>query len=292
MNKSLLDISAKIDRNTVDAIETINSVANTLDLSFFIVGAIARDLLLEHVYNISPYRATLDIDLGVRVSQWDHFERLKRELIKTERFKERRELNRLEYLDNLFIDLIPFGPIADPGSLVSWPPRGDIVMNVLGFDEAFQNSVAVTLRLNPLLQIKVVTLAGLAVMKLVSWKDKYPERAKDASDLALIIKTYADAGNAERIFEELSEFVDSDQFDYVSAGARLLGRDMSAIMSHEARKEILDILNYEAGEQDQPKLIVDMISTGALSGTDFMYMKNLLEELRSAMLSTQKKRLF
>ena len=286
MNKSLLDITAEIDRNTIDVIETINNVAKTIRLQFMVVGAIARDLFFEHIHNISPYRATLDIDLGVRVSQWDHFERLKQGLIKTGRFKERRELNRLEYVDNLYIDLIPFGPIAGPGSKVSWPPKGDMVMNVLGFEEAFQSSVTVTLRSNPLLQIKVVTLAGLAVMKFVSWKDKYPERAKDASDLALIIKTYADAGNAERIFEELSEFVDSDQFDYVSAGARLLGRDMSAIMSYEARKEILDVLNYETGEQDQPKLIVDMISTGALSGTDFMYMKNLLEELKSAILST------
>ncbi len=286
MNKSLLDISAKVDRNTVDAIETINSVVNTLDLSFFVVGAIARDFLLEYVHNIAPYRATLDIDLGVRVSKWEHFERLKQGLIKTGRFKERRELNRLEYLENLYIDLIPFGPIADSTCKVSWPPKGDIVMNVLGFDEAFQNSVTVTLRSNPLVQIRVVTLAGLVVMKLVSWKDKYPERAKDSSDIALIIKTYTDAGNTERIFDKLSEFVDSDQFDYVSAGARLLGMDMSAIMSCEVREEVLEVLCNETGEEDQPKLLVDMISTGALSGADFMYMKNLLEELKSGILAT------
>jgi predicted nucleotidyltransferase len=255
MNKSLLDISAKIDRNTVDAIETINSVANTLDLSCFIVGAIAREFLLEHVHNIAPYRATLDIDLGVRVSKWDHFERLKQGLIKTGRFKERRELNRLEYLENFYIDLIPFGPIADSTCKVSLPPKGDTVMNVLGFDEAFQNSVTVTLRSNPLVQIRVATLAGLVVMKLISWKDKYPERAKD-------------------------------QFDYVSAGARLLGMDMSAIMSCEVREEVLEVLCNETGEEDQPKLLVDMISTGALSGADFMYMKNLLEELKSGILAT------
>ncbi len=286
MNKSSLDITGKIDRNTLDAVETINNVMKSVNLPFFIIGATARDFILEHYHNISPYRATLDIDLGVRVSQWDNFSKLKQGLIETGRFKGIREINRLEHVDNLYIDLIPFGPIAAPGSTVSWPPNGDIVMSVLGFEEAFQNSITVTLRSNPLLQVKVVTLAGLSVMKLVSWKDKYPERAKDASDLALIIKSYTDAGNIERIFEELSEYVDSDQFDYVSAGARLLGRDMSAIMSNETKKVILDVLNYEIGEQDQPKLIIDMISTGALAGTEFIYMKNLLGELKAGILST------
>ena len=61
MSKSLFDISSKIDRNTVEAIETINRVANTHDISYFAVGAFARDLLLEHIYNMSPYRATLDM---------------------------------------------------------------------------------------------------------------------------------------------------------------------------------------------------------------------------------------
>jgi len=62
---------------------------------------------------------------------------------------------------------------------------------------------------------KLLDLSGkidsvsLGAMKIIFWRDKYPERNRDASDLALIIYHYIDAGNIERIYSELSDLLES-----------------------------------------------------------------------------------
>lgn len=50
---------------------------------------------------------------------------------------------------------------------------------------------------------------SLGAMKIISWRDKYPESNRDASDLALIIYHYTDAGNIERIYSDMSDLRES-----------------------------------------------------------------------------------
>jgi predicted nucleotidyltransferase len=284
MSKKYIDISGKIEDIVLDAIATIKTVAEEKGVSFFLVGAMARDFILEHWHKIPTSRATLDIDFGIRVPGWNEFLRLKQGLIDTGDFQKERAINRLFYSDRLRIDLIPFGPIEENGRKIFWPPNQDIVMSVLGFEDSFNNSLTVQLRKDPMLEIKIATLAGLAIMKLISWDDRYPERAKDASDLKTIIYSYTDAGNSERIFDELIEFVDSDQFDYVAAGAIILGRDMSRIMSDESRKAIFVILEKETNEQGNYRLIEDMIRSGALPSSDYDYAIKLLHYMKQGLI--------
>jgi predicted nucleotidyltransferase len=238
MRKNFLNISGKIESLRLAALEEIANIAQLEDIPFFIVGATARDLILAKGHNIKPFRATLDIDIGVRVQDWSQYNKLKEGLVATDEFKETKEYQRLIFQDKLNIDLIPFGPIADKMGNIKWPPDEEIVMQIIGFEEAFVNSQTLRLRDDPLIEIKVVTLAGLVVMKIVSWNDGYPNRRKDASDLALIMGNYTDAGNAERIFEEHSDLLDSEDFEYVNAGARLLGRDIATILSSDLKDRV------------------------------------------------------
>lgn len=269
MSRNYINISGKIDDTILDAVATIRRVASAESIPFFLVGAMARDFLLEFGQEIPTSRATRDIDFGIRVPDWNQFSRLKQELNNTGDFQETGEGNRLLYLDKLRIDFIPFGPIEDRGHKISWPPDQDVVLSVLGFEDAYNSSLTIRLREDPKLEIKIVALAGLAMMKLLSWDDRYPGRSKDASDLKTIIYAYSDAGNDKRIYDELTEFIDSDQFDYVAAGAILLGRDMSKSMSAESRKAIIIILDKETDEQGDIRLIEDMIRTGSLRSHDF-----------------------
>lgn len=112
MKRNLLDLSGKIDRIRLHAIEKISNVADSLSVPFFIIGAAARDLILMNGYNIPTIRATLDIDFAVRVPNWDQYLKLKQCLIKTGEFTETKDVHRLMYHSNLRIDLIPFGPIS------------------------------------------------------------------------------------------------------------------------------------------------------------------------------------
>ena len=281
MKENLLDLSGKIDSIRLEAIEKIANLTQSYRIRFFIIGAAARDMILSDGYGIQTIRATLDIDLGVRVPDWKQYKRLKQGLVKTGKFKENKEEHRLIYQNRLRIDLIPFGPISDSEKNIRWLPEQEIVMSVLGFEESFRHSQIVRLRSNPVLDVRVVSLAGLALMKIISWNDKYPERDRDAIDLALIIKSYAEAGNSERIFNELTDLLEKDDFDYTAAGARLLGRDIAVILTPASKKVVLEILDKETGDKMHFKLIEDMIKSNFESSGDFSNMLSLLEEMKT-----------
>lgn len=283
MKGNLLDLSGKIDKVRLLAFEKVLRIANSLGVPFFIIGAAARDLILMNGHNIPTIRATLDIDFGVQVPNWDEYLKLKQGLVETGEFTETKDVQRMMFHSSLRIDLIPFGPIADKTNTIKWPPDQEIVMSILGFEDAFRHSQTVRLSSNPKLEIKIVTLAGLAAMKIISWKDRYPERDRDASDLALIIRNYTDAGNVERIFNEALDLVDSEDFDYISVGARLLGRDIAVVLSTDAIAVALEILNNETGKQDRYRLIEDMMKSDVLIN-DFEDVLRWLEEVKTGIL--------
>ncbi len=282
MKKKFIDLSGKIDTHRLDAIEAISKVASSLRIPFFLIGASARNLLLIS-HDIPIYRATLDIDFGVRVPNWNNYYKLKKELVETGNFKLTREDQRLESKNNLMIDLVPFGPISDSNHNINWPSQ-KTVLHVIGFEETFRHAQIARLRSKPNLEVKLVTLAGLAVMKIFSWNDKYPEREKDATDLFLIIRNYTDAGNFERIPDEMPDLLDSDDFDYIGTGARLLGQDISKIVNPATKKEALDILGKETGDQDRYRLIEDMIKSDIGGTSDFDNILSLLMELKTGIL--------
>lgn len=285
MNRTLLDLSGKIDSLTVQILETIANVAESLAVPFFVVGATARDIILEYGYGIRTKRATQDIDFGVQVSDWDHYRQLREGLIDTGEFRpDEKEAQRLLYEGSLRIDLIPFGAIAYPDNSLSWPPDHEIVMSTLGFEESYCYSLTVRLRPNPVLDVQFASLAGLALMKIISWHDKYPERDRDAKDLALLMGTYSDAGNTERLFNEEADLVEEVDFDYVRAGARLLGRDIAAILNPKTAKTVLEILNQETGEQNRYRLVEDMMEIGAAFEDNFEENLQLLEEMKVGIL--------
>jgi len=286
MKRTILDLTGKIDSSRVEAISLISDVARSRKVSFFLIGAAARDFILMHGYNIASPRATLDIDLGIRVPDWDQFMKLRQDLMNSGEFTETKEIHRLKYHDALRIDLIPFGPIADSRGSFKWPPDHEVEMSIVGFEEAHAHAVKVILRSNPLLQISVASVAGLAIMKILSWKDGSPGREKDAGDLAFILKsyTYTEDGNIERILNEESDLLEEDDYDYILAGARVLGRDMAVILDPSTKKIVLDILSEEIDAKDRSRLIGDIIKSGILMSENFTYIHTLLNDLKKGIL--------
>ena len=288
MTQKLLNVSEKIDKFTVELFEHIANVVESLGAAFFVVGAAARDIILKCGYGIDTIRATNDIDLGVGVSDWNQYTKLREGLVTTGKFEPTREPQRLRYQASVLIDIIPFGTIADPGGSFSWPPNHEVEMNTLGFGESYQHSLTVRLKREPDLDVKFADLAGLALMKLISWDDRHPERSKDAKDLGFLMRSHLDAGNEERLFEEEADVIEilqeSGSYDYVRASARLLGRDISAIAKPQTKERLLKILDKETGERDQSRLAVDMIDIYAAPGTHFEENFALLEELKAGIL--------
>ncbi|MBS0287732.1 MAG: nucleotidyl transferase AbiEii/AbiGii toxin family protein [Proteobacteria bacterium] len=259
MKKIYLNISNKIDETTLHMYELVNNVATAHDIPFFIIGASARDLILLYGYGLKNQRITKDIDIAIQVSTWQEFDKLKHAFIQTGRFKSTSTNHRLVNTDyNLPLDIIPFGEIEEKNHKITWPSGHENKMTVIGFKEAFKNSLLIRLRMDPELDIPVVSLQFMVVLKLVAWSERSPQGKKDGIDLAYIIKNYLNAGNKEQILSgEHSDLLD-DNFDFEISGARLLGRHISEVISLEAKKFLINLLTYEIENNNQNKLCEDM----------------------------------
>jgi predicted nucleotidyltransferase len=280
---NLLDLSGKIDPVSVALFATLGEAADSLGVPFFVVGATARDMIFDLGHGRPSRRATTDKDFGVRVSSWDEFNKLKKSLLTRGLCKETKEVQRLLYQGNLLIDILPFGGIAGAQGEIRWPPDEVVVMSTVGFEDAYRAAVEVRVRARPPLDILVASTPGLAIMKLVSWADRPQERFRDAVDLAFILEQYLDAGNNERLFEKHMDLVEIERFDYVRAGARLLGRDISTIGASEAIGRIREILARETAADSQYRLIQAMMTgrgvSDELGENRFEYLLTLLREL-------------
>jgi predicted nucleotidyltransferase len=132
----------------------------------------------------------------------------------------------------------------------------------MGFQEAYQYGLTVRLSEDPVFDVKVPSIPGMALMKIVSWKDSYPLRPKDAEDLLFLIDNYAAAGNEDRLFDEETELLSAEGFDLVLAGIRLLGRDMAAMANRNTAEMIQAILEEEGFEQERNRMVQHM-ATGS-----------------------------
>ena len=156
MKNILVDLSGKISETSVSILKEIEEVSTRLDIPYFVVGATARDIILEHQFDINTRRATLDIDIGVFVSGWDQFNTLENELIRSTKFVPSQQKQRLIYNDNFPLDIIPFGTIEDEDGSITWPPDHEFRMNIAGFQECFQHALSVKLSSHAELIVKMV----------------------------------------------------------------------------------------------------------------------------------------
>ena len=281
MRNILFDLSGKIDQQTVEALLAIKKEADILKISFFVVGAFARDIILQHCYGINPRRMTRDIDLGVNIADWAQFDKLMNVLLSKRKFSRTKEPQRF-FFESIPIDIIPFGAIAGEKVKIDWPPEHKIFMSIVGFKEAFENSIIVRLNSNPELNVKIPTLPSLAIMKLISWKEKYPERAKDANDVFLIMNEYEHAGNFERLYDKTLNLLEEEDFDTKLASIRLLGRDMAMIANTGTANEIRFILETET--QEPHNLITHIIRERRVFNDNLETINLQLEKLKQGFI--------
>ena len=284
MKNILINISGKIDSSYISAIKEIKKVAGSLKISFFIIGALARDIIMEYFYEIKAPRMTMDIDLGIKVSSWNKFEKLIDTLEKSGKFKRLKEKHRILYND-IIIDIVPFGGISDKNERIIWPPENEVVMSVMGFNEVYNYSTLVRLQNNPILDIKIPTLPGLAILKLFAWKDNFPNRSKDAEDLLFIMKNYENAGIFEELYESELQLLESEDFDNQIAGIVLLGKEMSKICTNKTFEYLRKIIDEETSENSNFNLVRDMMLS---KRDDFNKTLHLLKKLKEGIYCQRK----
>ena len=250
----------------IQVVRFVQRAALDLSIEFVMVGATARDIVLQSVFGLSAGRRTLDIDFGLAVEDWNQFAALKSELVATGNFQpvnrvSQRLLYRRELLaaESKIVDLIPFGAVEDKSGAVAWPPSRDIVLNVAGFREVLASAILV--QMEPDLIVPVASLAGLAVLKLLAWVARRQETNKDANDLLRLLKDYGNAGNEDRLYGEELHLLEEAKFDFDAAGARMLGKDVASIVTADTAARIMAILQ---SEDQVDHLLLQMLQAAAV----------------------------
>jgi predicted nucleotidyltransferase len=145
MTNTWPDLTTKIDRVHQRALGTIDRAAAAVNADWFLTGAMARDWVFKLIHGIDTLRATRDADVGIALAGWDEFERVRTFILNEGEFDADRTQHRLNHrqLPGFHIDLVPFGRVGGANAEIRWPPTQDIVMNVIGFEEAFKAAITV-----------------------------------------------------------------------------------------------------------------------------------------------------
>jgi predicted nucleotidyltransferase len=99
----------------------------------------------------------------------------------------------------------------------------------------------------------------LVALKLIAWQDRgLREPGKDAADLDVIFRSYGDAGNTERMFDEIPGLDERTDFDFELAGAELLGRDLGKTKGGELVEAIRELLEIESNAEGELRLAREM----------------------------------
>lgn len=229
-----------IDSAPLALLRTVDAMMKTFKLPYFVVGAMARDILLTHVFGLATRRATRDLDIGVAVKDWDEFEAVATKLVDEASFVRDPKIVHRLHKDETPLDIIPFHGVESSEQTITWPADLGIVMNVAGYQDAFD--AALTVQIENGLNVRVVSLPGLAVLKLFAWADRGSSDSRDAVDLATLLHTYADAGNDDRLYGDEIDAMEAVEFKMKLAGARLLGRDARRVAAENTLTQMSEML--------------------------------------------------
>ena len=275
MNATLLDFSQKSDLVPLAmVVQALQVVAQPLGIDYFLMGAAARDLMLQHAHNIAPFRKTEDVDFAVSVSDWPIFETLRTALLGSGYFSERanKTIHKLRHkATGLPLNIVPFGGIENLDRTISWPPDHYTVFDCFGAREAFEASIAVQLPNN--VTLLVASIPALALLKITAWEDrKHSHPGRDAGDLLLYARHYMDCDNLDRAAQDHSDLFTKDDYDHEATGARLLGRDIAKLLDKRSIEPVLSVLLPQA-DTEGPLLLAQQ------SGHDLEHARRLIEAL-------------
>ena len=259
MTPILLDFSQRPELGQhARVIADVEAAAAQMGVAPLIVGAFARDLHLQYQHGITMQRQTQDIDFALAVPDWATFESLREHLISGERFTAyANTAHRLRHHTGLPVDLVPFGGIELADRTIAWPPQGASVMDVFGFREGLADALPVVFSGG--IRSRTVSLAALAVLKIVCWQDRhYKAPRKDAHDLQMILRHYLAAGNEPRLWSEFIEWTQHDDFDYERAGPRMLGRDIAQLLNQDGLAQVARIIRDQTHPDSSGRLPTEM----------------------------------
>lgn len=246
-----------------DLLKELNTFFGGMDVDFYVIGATARDIILSNLHDLTPDRKTDDLDIAIAISDWSQFQAIEKALPEKEGFKKSKEQKQRFIYNGIYVvDIVPFGEVAKDDGNIYWPPDETIAMSVWGFPEMANSTI--NIEIDGEFSIKIASLPGLFILKLVAWKDRYLFASKDAYDMALLLTNYLDI-NTERAVQDHYDLYEADDFDPVIAGAQLMARDVKLLVrnSEKTLTYLREIISTEIELAEESKLINQLVESNA-----------------------------
>jgi len=200
-----------------------------------VIGAVARDVIHSSLGHAAPLRATHDADLAIAMDDYSAFAGIDATFTRLSHTGIRYSIAGVP------VDVMPFGGIEDPAGVASPSPRNE-ELSVFGFADVF--AAAATVALPTGVDVRIPTPAGYAVLKARAWIDRSPTgEYKDAQDLATCLWWYSESeAITEMLWSTESEtrLLESVDFQVERAAARVLGRDMRAILHPAHTSDLIE----------------------------------------------------
>lgn len=223
----------------------IEEICRKQKIPVYLIGAHAKIILLLEK-GIKPNRGTKDIDFAVMMPDHASYESFLAALEKAG-FRKTNEPYRVIYdKTDTVVDILPFGQIEEEGTVKFTDRKTEL--SVVGMEEVLDEAINIE---HEGFDVKVAPLAGIMILKLISWKEKQ-NRTKDLDDVYEIIRDFFEFSK-DSFYENHTDLIDelsSDSF-IIEAGSFMIGKEMGEIIKKNSflRTSILDIINKEINEE-------------------------------------------
>ena len=237
----------------VELLRKLTDSFSKMDKEFYVIGATARDIVMQQLLDTESKRRTRDLDIAIAIPDWDTFEQVKQSLI-VDGFEKSRDMQQRFYYGEYELDIVPYGVVAKDDDNIYWPPEEVVAMSVKGFDEVL--SEAITVSIDDDFKIKIASLHGLFLLKFNAWLDRNAKTSKDAEDMSFIFSNYFLANLEREIHQEVYDW---ENFDDYIVGGYWLAYDIVALLNKEQLCYYKNVIEGELAKEEESRLLNHML---------------------------------
>ena len=239
----------------VELLRKLTDSFSKMDKEFYVIGATARDIVIQQLLDTESKRRTRDLDIAIAIPDWETFEQVKQSLI-ADGFEKSSDMQQRFYYGEYELDIVPYGVVAKEDDNIYWPPEEVVAMSVKGFDEVL--SEAITVSIDDEFKVKIASLHGLFLLKFNAWLDRNAKTSKDAEDMSFILSNYFMA-NLDR--EMHQEVYDWENFDEYIVGGYWLAHDLVALLDVNQLNYYKEVIKGELAKEEESRLVNQMIES-------------------------------
>ena len=237
----------------IELLRKLTDSFGRMDREFYVIGATARDIIVQQLLDTASTRRTRDLDIAIAIPDWDAFEQIKERLV-ADGFKKSNDMYQRFYYGAYEVDIVPYGVVAKENDNIYWPPEEVVAMSVKGFDEVL--SEAITVSIDDKFKVKIASLHGLFLLKLNAWLDRNAKTSKDAEDMSFILSNYFMANLDREIHQEVYDW---ENFDEYIVGGYWLAHDLVTLLNVNQLNYYKEVIEGELAKEEESRLINQMI---------------------------------